>query len=220
MTLSASLDVETGASDTSPMTAHVVRLRLSVDPLMAEARRRMRQRRVLVAALAMPVAAGTAGAVLALRPPNGSGGPSSGVARVVRKDGITARLPVGWFVTNEPLNGIADPAQRLVLSSYRVPARADASGYYTPPASGVLAQVDEAFAEFGTRSGWPRRPSRFSLGRLSGMEGFGGHRWTEFLFRQHGRDFYIFVWIGKSAPERQTRLLLNALDSLRIAPSH
>src|SRR5437763_8075581 len=59
---SASVDVRTGASDNSPMTAHLPRLPLTLDPLIAEAKRRARQRRALVALIAVVVVA--AGAVL------------------------------------------------------------------------------------------------------------------------------------------------------------
>jgi hypothetical protein len=51
------------------MTAHVPRLPFSLDPLVAEAKRRARQRRVLVIAVVVVVVIGAvAGTTLALRP--------------------------------------------------------------------------------------------------------------------------------------------------------
>jgi hypothetical protein len=53
------------------MTLLVPRLPFSLDPLIAEAKRRARQRRGLVAIGALLILAGAAGAALALRSPNG-----------------------------------------------------------------------------------------------------------------------------------------------------
>jgi hypothetical protein len=61
-----------GASDTSAMTLHMPHLRFSLDPLMAEAKRRARRRRLF---LAISVAAGGVAAVtLALHSGAGPGG--------------------------------------------------------------------------------------------------------------------------------------------------
>jgi hypothetical protein len=57
------------------MTLHVPRLPFAFDPLIGEAKRRMRQRRLLLAALALALAAGSAGATLALRGPAGPSNP-------------------------------------------------------------------------------------------------------------------------------------------------
>lgn len=64
------------------------RLPLSLDPLIAEAKRRMRRRRLLVFALAVVLAGGTIGVVLALR------GPSHPRFSVSPTSGLT-RTPVG-----------------------------------------------------------------------------------------------------------------------------
>lgn len=53
----AALDVEPGASDNGLMSVHVPRVPFSLDPLVAEARRRARLRRLLVALIAVVVAA-------------------------------------------------------------------------------------------------------------------------------------------------------------------
>lgn len=73
------------------MTVHVPRLPISLDPLIAEAKRRMRRRRLLIAVAAVAIAAGSAFAMGAPGRPgsNGGGGALSGPGRVgsVRIDG-------------------------------------------------------------------------------------------------------------------------------------
>jgi hypothetical protein len=56
------LTFASGASDNSAMTAHLPRLPFTLDPLMAEAKRRMRKRRLLVAVLAVLAVGGAASA--------------------------------------------------------------------------------------------------------------------------------------------------------------
>jgi hypothetical protein len=145
---------------------------------------------------------------------------SAGAAgvRVFRGPGIVLRYPGAWFVTNAPLNGISDPVQRFVLSSYRVPdGGSDFNGTYTPPRRGVIAQVLEEVPPLHNAGVWLARPHRFVLPPLGRMEGFGGKRWAELRFRQHGRRFYIFIGIGSQAPGASVALLLRSLDALRIA---
>jgi hypothetical protein len=47
------------------------------------------------------------------------------------------------------------------------------------------------------------------------METFAGVRWAERVFRENGRAFYAFIWVGAN-DDRQRSTLLNALDSLRV----
>jgi hypothetical protein len=61
------LTLSVDASDNGSMTVHVPRLSLSLDPLIAEAKRRMRRRRCLVVVATVALGAGAAGALLALR---------------------------------------------------------------------------------------------------------------------------------------------------------
>ena len=76
------------------MTLHTWRLPFALDPLIGEARRRARQRRVL-GALAVLLAAGSAvGLTLGLRSPGG--GPSGGLATArYPQDGVFFRYPSG-----------------------------------------------------------------------------------------------------------------------------
>ena len=68
------MTLRSGASDDSAMTLHVPGLPFSLDPLIAEAKRRARQRRLLLAAVAVLIAGGSLGAAFAVRSSNGSPG--------------------------------------------------------------------------------------------------------------------------------------------------
>jgi hypothetical protein len=105
-----------------------------------------------------------------------------------------------------------------VLSSARLPKNANSSDGYVPASHAVLAQlVEEVPPDFSNP--WPKRPARFKLPRLNGMETFTGNRWGELLFRDHGRHFYIFVWVGRRATGRRVGLLVKALDGLQVKGS-
>lgn len=79
------------------MTAHVPRLPFALDPLIREAKRRARQRRVLVALGVVLVGGLVAGFALALRP---SGGGSSGGLSTANypRSGVSLRYPSGLNV--------------------------------------------------------------------------------------------------------------------------
>jgi hypothetical protein len=141
--------------------------------------------------------------------------------RVFRGPGIVLRTPSGWYVTNAPLNGITNPVQRFVLSSYRVPTgRPDFDGNYAPPPRGVVVQLLEEMPPLNNGGVWPQRPLRFRLPRLGLMEGFGGDRWGEVRFREHGRRFYIFLGIGRHASSARIGLSLESLDGMTITARH
>jgi hypothetical protein len=136
---------------------------------------------------------------------------------VFRGPGIVLRMPSGWYASNEPLNGVTDPVQRFVLSSYRIPAGvADAGGSYVPSSRGVVAQLTEEVPPSASPD-WRPRPQHFTLPRLGRMETLEGDRWGERLFSEHGRHFYIFIWAGRRASSAQFGLLLRALDGMTIA---
>jgi len=132
---------------------------------------------------------------------------------------VAITVPHEWRVTNEPLDYISDPIQRLVVSSYRVPRGGpNASGTYVVPPGQVLAQLDEQVPPDADAPGFPQRPTRFAVPRLTNrLEGHTG-RWGEITFRQRGRDFYLFVGVGVGA-DGQIRLgrLLGLLDGLKVA---
>lgn len=136
---------------------------------------------------------------------------------VFRGPGIVLRFPSRWFVSNVPLNGITDPVQRFVLASYRVPVgRPDFDGNYAPPSGGVIAQLVEEVPPLNNGGVWPLRPRRLKLPSLGRMEGFGGNRWGEFRFRDHGRRFYIFIGVDRHASFQRIGRLLHSLDGMKI----
>ena len=137
-------------------------------------------------------------------------------APVFRGPGILLRTPRGWYASNGPsLNGVSDPVQRFVLSSYRIPPGAGGVGIYVPSTRGVVAQLAEEVPPSPSPD-WRLRPAHFRLPRLGRMETLGGNRWGELLFREHGRHFYIFIWVGRRASSAQVGLLLHALDGMTI----
>lgn len=148
--------------------------------------------------------------VLFLSACGGSGG------HAFRTTGIAVRVPAGWHISTRPLNNVTNPVQRFVLSSARLPKNANSGNGYVPPSHAVLAQlIEEVPPDYSNH--WPNRPARFKLPHLNGMETFAGRRWGELLFRDRGRHFYIFVWVGRQATGAQTTKLLRALDGLRVA---
>jgi len=80
------------------MTVHARHLPFSLDPVIAEAKRRMRQRRLLVAGLVVALAV-VAGATLALRGPGGSSPGSAGAGHgsaVANINGLSLSYPAAW----------------------------------------------------------------------------------------------------------------------------
>jgi hypothetical protein len=147
----------------------------------------------------------------------GSALASSAELRVFRGPALVLRYPGGLYVSNRPLNWWSNPVQRFVLSTYRVPGgRPNGNGDYTPPPTGVIAQVveDVPAPDPGFEAG--PRPSQFILPRLtSHLEGFGA-RWGEIAFRDHTRCFSIFIGVGRRASAAQIALVLRTLDGLTI----
>jgi hypothetical protein len=80
----------------------------------------------------------------------------------------------------------------------------------------VVVQVLEEMPPLNNGGVWPQRPLRFKLPRLGLMEGFGGDRWGELRFRQHGRRFYIFIGIGRRASLARIGISLKSLDGMTI----
>lgn len=89
------------------MLAHLQRLPFALDPLMAEAKRRARQRRFLIAVVVLVLVGGAAGAVAAFHSPQGPtslppalGGGSAQTSGTALADfprlGLSFRYPAGW----------------------------------------------------------------------------------------------------------------------------
>jgi hypothetical protein len=75
----------------------------------------------------------------------------------------------------------------------------------------------------GGGKGFPARPARFTLPRLG--KNFGGccevptGPGAELLFRDRGRRFYAFVYVGDRAGSSARRAAQRLLDSLHVSPS-
>ena len=84
-----------------------------------------------------------------------------------------------------------------------------------PPRAALALLMESSGGRF------PARPARFALPRLGNVGGCCDMpigRGAELLFRDHGRRFYAFVYVGKRAPPTARRDLLRLLNSLRVSP--
>lgn len=122
------LDVCSGASDNGAITLRVPRLPVTFDPLIGEAKRRARRRRVLIVAVLLAAGLG-AGVTLALRSsPSGpaSGGPSGAaagaVARVSDKGIGGVRIGATKAQTVATLSRLLGPPSRRFVSDACGPA--------------------------------------------------------------------------------------------------
>jgi hypothetical protein len=124
------------------------------------------------------------------------------------------RYPARWHVTTRNLTNITQPVPRFAIYSGATPRPvAVASG--DPRANQVIGIVMESTPVSAAElRRLPPRPHRFTVNRLTGVEGFG-NRWIEFFFRDHGREFYVFIGAGKHAA-RQLPTLLRSLDTFRV----
>jgi hypothetical protein len=134
------------------------------------------------------------------------------VRRVDAKHGLAVVLPHGWRLSHTRVTTCSSPADRFVA----VKGHARLHAGMTAPAGAALVLVQE-----GWSGPFPKRPKAFSLRRLDGN--IGGccempvGRGTELLFRDHGRRFYAFVYIGKHAPAEAERDVVSLLNSLRVS---
>jgi hypothetical protein len=133
------------------------------------------------------------------------------VRRVDAGHGLAVVLPHGWRISHTRVTTCSSPADRFVA----VFGRARLHTGMNAPAGAALVLVQEAWGPF------PKRPKAFALPRL--IANLGGccempmGRGTELLFRDHGRSFYAFIYIGKHAPSEATRDVVALLDSLRVS---
>jgi hypothetical protein len=141
----------------------------------------------------------------------GAAADASPLQRVSVGSGISVVVPHGWRLSRTSITKCGDPAQRLVATSGRVRLH----GALRVPAQSALVLLMEA------RSGrFPARPRRFvlpALGNLGGCCEIPVGRGAELLFRDHGRRFYAFVYLGERAPAGTRSRLLQLLDSIRVS---
>jgi hypothetical protein len=112
--------------------------------------------------------------------------------------GLSVRVPVGWDVVARRLTPCSDPVERLTVRG-----------------RGAMVMLQERAAG---GAGFAPRPERFTLrGKAHPMEccaPLGRPGWF-ILFRDHGRGFYAYVYLGRRGTEADA---LAILDSLRIKP--
>ena len=131
------------------------------------------------------------------------------------KAGLTISYPAGWHVTTRRLTTITQPTQRFLVYSGAMPG--SLAQVASPRANQALAIVmEETSVSASDLKHFPRRPKRFTVSHLGGVESFAGWRWAERVFRENGRAFYVFLWVGAN-DNRQLPTLLDTLDSLRVA---
>lgn len=147
-------------------------------------------------------------AALALLAPAADAAPAR---RVALDAGLSVVLPHGWRLERTPITACSSPVDRLAAVTGKAQVRRGA----VPPRS-ALVLVEEASA-----GPFPARPTRFTLPRLD--ERLGGccempiGRGAELVFRDHGRRFYAFVYVGEHAPAGALHDAMLLLDSLRVA---
>jgi hypothetical protein len=139
-------------------------------------------------------------------------GAAGSFRRVDAGAGVSVALPAGWRLVHRSITDCSDPAQRLLATT----ARGSLGHRYHVPARAALVLLME-----GSSGRFPVRPARFHLprqlvGSLGGCCEIPTGPGVELLFRDHGRRFYAFVYLGERSAARQSTLAL--LNSLRISP--
>ena len=119
----------------------------------------------------------------------------------VERHGVSAPLPVGWHVVHERLTPCTNPVERLTLAG-----------------RGALVMLQESLDRAYVNR-FETRPVRF---RLRGEPQFitccaptGRGRGWFLNFRDGGRAFYAYVYLGRAGTRAQA---LAILDGLRIRP--
>jgi len=126
--------------------------------------------------------------------------------RVDAGSGLSVVLPAGWRLVHQSITDCSDPAQRLLATTAHGKLH---PRYRVPPRAALVLLME------GKSGRFPARPARFRLPRLGNLGGcceMPNGRGAEVLFRDHGRRFYAFVYVGaRSGAERSTLALLNGL---------
>jgi hypothetical protein len=113
--------------------------------------------------------------------------------------GLSVVVPAGWKVVRKPISYCTNPVQRIALRG-----------------KAATVQIVESLG-YGAE-GFPPRPRRFEL--------LGAARWVPccppadgkgwfFPFRDGGRAFYAYVYLGASETRADA---LRILDSFRVRP--
>ena len=132
------------------------------------------------------------------------------VRRVEACHGLAVVLPHGWRLSHAHVTATGcGPMQRLVAVSGEARLH---PGMKVPSGVAIVLVLESWESPFAAR------PAHFALGSLVRMGGcceMPDGRGSEVLFRDHGRNFYAFVYATTAA---QRRAAVALLDSLRVNP--
>jgi hypothetical protein len=124
--------------------------------------------------------------------------------------GLSVVVPRGWHLSRSSVTTCTDPKQLLVATTGRVRLR---TALRIPPRAALVLLME------GSSGRFPARPAKFTLpplGNLGGCCEIPVGRGAELVFRDHGRKFYAFVYVGERAPPAARRDLLRLLNSVRL----
>jgi hypothetical protein len=132
-------------------------------------------------------------------------------ARVSAGNGLSVVLPSGWRLSPKRVTTCDDPKQVMVAATGRVRLR---------PSLDVPGRAALVVLMEGITGSFPRRPAHFQLPPLQNLGGccelpIGPG--AELLFREHGRRFYAFVYVGTRAPADARSAVVRLLNSLRVS---
>jgi hypothetical protein len=230
------------------MTLHVPHLPFSLDPLIAEAKRRMRHRRLLVALTVALLAAGAAAGAYFLLGPGGPSKPpvashvtsSSGFMRQYNSPlGWSMRFPHRMYVEHSTGGGISFGVDEATVASFKVRsgvrehrAPNELSIFEVPPQSqlgrfptrGIAVRVLwlQSLGRPIPASGGIRPPLRLSRFGHASWRWYSGTRPRPLqqTLVVNRRVFYVQVWTGQRAPARQRSLLAQIVASISAARAH
>lgn len=199
------------------------RVPLALDPLIAEAKRRMHRRRSLLALALLLLGGAAAALALTLRPSSGPGvsRPLGATAHVGK---LSISIPRGFHVYTLRGGfgrvGSRFPVNGHVLTDFRIPAHTSITrvlerwAYGRPPANEVALEL-EKYIVIGPVG--PHQLDRLhlplSLGEPWIRARVGGYRYGDF---RSGREIYqVMYWSGSQAPANDRLAVHRALRSIR-----
>ena len=203
------------------MTAHSSRLPMGLEPLIEEAKARMRRRRSLVALL-IAFAGLAVGLTFVFRSGPGVPRPLTSSARA---GGLRVSVPPGLRSYDVPIGiGASHPLIGHVLTDVRLPAHVD---IYTVlgrwgksgPANGVWLKLQLWFPPGPIGAGADRLHLPLTLGQPwfqdKLRDGRVSYRWGYLTF--HNVEYQVMYWSGPNAPASDRAAVLRALESIRPA---
>jgi len=126
--------------------------------------------------------------------------------------GLSVVVPTGWRVSTDRVTVCGNPTQRLVATNGHTKLRA---AMHIPRRSAVVLLME------GSAGRFPARPALFSLprhlGDLGGCCQMPSGRGVELLFRDRGRKFYAFVYVGERTSSTARRDIVRLLNSFRVS---